>query len=169
MYKSRYSVISLALLAVVAATVAVPARGAEQQGELIAVLQSDAPPAEKAITCKRLAIYGDKEAVPTLAALLPNAELASWARIALEAIPDPEAGEALCGAIDDLEGRLLIGVINSVGIRREAKAVDQLAGRLKDADSGVGAAAAPARGRIAGAPAAKVWVGGRAGAPEKYP
>jgi len=167
MIKSRYIVISVALVAVVAAMVAAPARAAEQQSQLIAVLESDAPPAEKAITCKRLAIYGDKQAVDALAALLPNRELASWARIALEAIPDAEAGEALCEAMDDLDGRLLVGVINSIGVRREAKAVDQLAGRLKDADAQVASAAALALGRIAGPKATKALEQSLAGAPPK--
>src|SRR5512140_55138 len=57
------------------------------EASLIAVLQSDATPAEKAITCKRLAVFGSEAAVPALAPLLVNPELASWARIALEAIP----------------------------------------------------------------------------------
>ena len=55
------------------------------------MLRSDAPPQDKAIPCKQLAIYGSKEAVPALAALLSNPELASLARIALEAIPEPAA------------------------------------------------------------------------------
>src|SRR5437763_1340864 len=68
---------------------------ADKQRKLIAILQSDAPPQDKAIPCKQLAIYGDKEAVPALAPLLANKDLASWARIALEAIPGPEADQAL--------------------------------------------------------------------------
>ena len=44
---------------------------ADKQRKLIAVLQSDAPPQEKAIPCKQLAIYGNKDAVPALAPL-PN-------------------------------------------------------------------------------------------------
>ena len=54
-----------------------------------------APPAEKALACKQLAIYGAKDAVPALAPLLSDPELASWARIALEAIPGPAADAAL--------------------------------------------------------------------------
>src|SRR3954468_7924703 len=72
---------------------------AEKQRKLIAILQSDAPPQDKAIPCKQLAIYGDKEAVPALAPLLANKELASWARIPLEAIPGPEADQALRDAL----------------------------------------------------------------------
>ena len=129
---------------------------ADKQRKFIAILQSDAPPQDKAIPCKQLAIYGDKEAVPALAPLLADKDLASWARIALEAIPGPEADEALRAAVPQLKGNLLIGTINSIGIRRDAKAVQVLAGKLSDADVEVVAAAAAALGKISGAEAAKV-------------
>jgi HEAT repeat protein len=121
---------------------------------LIRVLQSDAPPAEKAIACKQLAIYGSKDAVPSLAALLPNPDLSSWARIALEAIPDPSAVAALREAMGKVQGRLLIGVMNSIGYRRDAQAIKGLAAKLADADVEVAAAAAAALGRIGGQEAA---------------
>ena len=121
----------------------------KSQKELIAVLTSpDSPPADKAITCKQLMRIGDAEAVPALAALLTDEQLAAWARIALEAIPDPAADEALREAASRLEGRLLVGVVNSIGMRRDAKAVDLLSKKLTDADAEVAAAAAVALGRI---------------------
>lgn len=134
---------------------AVQDQGPVSESKLIAVLTSNAPPQEKAITCKQLAIHGSKDAVPALAALLPDKELASWARIALEAIPGPAADDALRAALGKVQGRLLVGVINSIGVRRDAKAVDALAERLKDGDADVASAAAAALGRIGGAPAAK--------------
>src|SRR5687767_4335189 len=70
----------------------------EQEKELLAVLRSEAPKAEKAIACKRLAIHGSSTAVDELAKLLPDPELHSWARIALEAIPGAEANEAFRAA-----------------------------------------------------------------------
>src|SRR5688572_9390701 len=85
---------------------------AEKEAKLIAILKSDAPPQDKAIPCKQLAIYGTKNAVPVLAPLLADKDLASWARIALEAIPGPEADEALRAAVPKLSGVLLIGTIN---------------------------------------------------------
>ncbi len=126
-----------------------------RERKLISVLQSDAPPQEKATTCKKLAIYGTKDAVPALAPLLANEQLASWARIALEVIPDPAADEALRAALPKLQGKLLIGVINSIGVRRDAKATDGLAEKLKAADADVASAAAEALGHIGGDPAAK--------------
>src|SRR5687767_12692503 len=129
---------------------------ADKQRKLIAILQSDAPPQDKAIPCKQLAIYGNKDAVPALAPLLADKDLASWARIALEAIPGSEADEALRAAVPNLKGNLLIGTINSIGVRRDAKAVQTLAGKLGDADTEVIAAAAAALGKISGTEAAKV-------------
>ena len=128
---------------------------AERERELIQVLQSDAPKSEKAITCKFLAIYGGKAAVPVVAPLLADAELSSWARIALEAIPDPSADDALRAALEKVEGRLLVGVINSIRVRRDAKSVDPLIQKLKHSEVSVASAAAVALGQIGGDRAAQ--------------
>ncbi len=132
-----------------------PSASPEKEAELLAVLRSDAPGAEKAIACKLLAIHGSSEAVPDLARLLPDAQLASWARIALEAIPGTAADEALRKATDSLHGKLLVGTINSIGVRRDVNSVDPLVTRLDDADAEVASAAAVALGRIGNAAAAK--------------
>jgi HEAT repeat protein len=157
--KTLFTVMMM-LAGVVAAGAAPEAQisSADQQRKLIELLKSDAPPAEKAITCKRLAICGTKDAVPALAPLLADPQLASWARIALEAIPDAAAEDALCEALGKLQGRLLIGAINSLGVRRDAKAVPGLLGKLQDADADVASAAAEALGHIGGEPAAQALV-----------
>jgi len=127
---------------------ALPAAQRQAVQEQIALLQSDAPKAQKAMACRLLARWADKDAVPALAPLLADPELASWARIALEVIPGPEANAALRQAMDRLQGRLLIGVINSLAVRRDKEAVGKLQGRLQDADAEVAAAAAVALARI---------------------
>lgn len=126
-----------------------------KEADLIAILKSDAPKADKAITCKKLAVWGSEQAVPALAPLLADPELASWARIALEAIPGEAANQALRESLAQLKGRLLIGAINSLGVRRDAQALDALAAKLADADPEVAAAAAVALGRIGGTNAIK--------------
>ena len=73
----------------------------------------------------------------------------------MEAIPDPACDEALRKAEASLKGRLLIGVINSIGVRRDAQAVDALVARLGDPDAEVATAAAAALGRIGGDAAAQ--------------
>ena len=137
----------------------------KEQG-LINVLSSEtAPAADKAMACKQLAIHGTNAAVPDLAKLLPNEQFSSWARIALEAIPGPEADTALRTAAESLEGRLLIGMINSIGVRRDAGSVEVLAKRLQDKDTEVVNAAAVALGRIGNAPATESLTKALASAP----
>jgi len=136
------------------------ARAADpQEAALLAILRSDAPGGEKAIACKKLAIHGSSEAVPDLAKLLSDPQLSSWARTALESIPGQASDEALRKAAESLEGRLLIGMINSIGVRRDAGAVTLLTKRLQDKDAAdieVTSAAAVALGRIGTPEAAKV-------------
>jgi HEAT repeat protein len=123
---------------------------------LIAILQTaDSPKADKAITCKKLAIFGSEDAVPALAPLLEDEELISWARIALEAIPGPEADAALRDALGKLKGRSLVGVVNSLGVREDAKAVPDLVELLKDSDTLVATSAAASLGKIGGDAATK--------------
>ncbi|MCP4169790.1 MAG: PBS lyase [Fuerstiella sp.] len=132
-----------------------PDTSPEKEKELLAVLRSDAPASEKAIACKNLAIYGSAAAVADLAKLLPDPQLSSWARISLEAIPDEAADQALLDASESLEGKLLVGMINSIGFRENAKAVGSLTAKLQNADADVAAAAAVALGHIGNAAATK--------------
>jgi HEAT repeat protein len=137
------------------------------QRELLKLLQSDAPPQDKAIACKKLAIYGTKDAVPALAALLSDPQLSSWARIALEAIPDPSVDAALREAAGKLQGSLLVAVINSVRYRRDAQAIPLLANHLKDPNADVAIAAAAALGHIGGDAAARALEASLADAPAR--
>lgn len=138
----------------------------EKEKELIALLKSDAPKADKAIACKKLAIDGSDQAVPELAKLLSDEQLASWARIALEAIPGSAADEALRKGTESLAGKLLVGTLNSIGVRRDAGAVELLTGRLQDKDADVASAAAVALGRIGNDAATKSLRSALATAPE---
>lgn len=126
------------------------------EAALLAVLRSDAPADQKALTCKRLAIDGSSAAVADLAPLLHDPQLASWARIALEAIPGPAADAALRQAAESLEGRLLVGTLNSIGVRRDANAVALLTAQLQKPDADAASAAAVALGRIGNAAALTV-------------
>jgi len=148
----QYSIALLAALVAVALTIptAQAANGPDpaKEKELLATLRSDGPEADKALACKHLAVHGSKDAVADLAKLLSNERLASWSRIALEVIPGPEADEALRESSKTLNGRLLVGVLNSLGVRRDAGSVELLTGRLKDQDADVASAAAVALGRV---------------------
>ncbi len=143
-----------------------PAAELPPERALIAVLQSPADPADKALACRQLAIRGTRNAVPVLAPLLADTNLASWARIALEAIPDPAADAALREAAGKLQGRLLVGVLNSLGRRRDPQGVPVLTARLRDADPEVAGAAAVALGHIGNEAAAAALKARLADAPE---
>jgi HEAT repeat protein len=122
-----------------------------QEERLLAILAADAPPQEKSAACRELARIGTRQAVPVLAPLLVDGNLSDMARFALEPIADPAADEALRGALGKVTGRLLVGVISSLGVRRDAAAVEPLAGLLTDPDPEVAQAAARALGCIGGA------------------
>ena len=151
--------ISAAMLAVVAAAglaVAQDPPATSREQALVAVLRSETPEAEKALAFKGLAIHGSPACIGDVASYLGNERLASWARITLEAIPGDDASAALRAAAagGKLSGRLLVGVINSLGVRHDAAAVPLLSTRLGDADAAVAAAAAAALGTIGTAAAA---------------
>jgi HEAT repeat protein len=142
-----------------------PTAGSEKESRFISTITSSAGPAEKALACKNLAIYGSQAAVPALEPLLQDRELSSWARIALEAIPGAAADAALRGAAGRLEGRLLVGVLNSIGVRKDAKAVKTLEPHLESSDKDVATAAAVALGHIGGDEASKALLAALAKAP----
>jgi len=129
---------------------------ASREQELLAVIRSETPEADKALAFKGLAVHGSPACVGDVAKYLGNERLASWARITLEAIPGEEAAAALRAAAADanLGSRLRVGVINSLGVRRDAAAVSLLTTRLGDADPNVASAAAAALGKIGTAEAA---------------
>jgi hypothetical protein len=110
---------------------------------------------QKAIACKKLSIVGGKEAVQPMAALLNHPQLSCYARFGLEPNPDPSVDDALRAALPKLKGRLQIGVITSIGVRKDAKALDILTKLIDDADPEVGGAAAASVGMIGGLAAAK--------------
>ena len=148
-----HSALIITLIAAAFSSTAIARNVSKEEQAQIAVLQSDVAASAKAIACKHLAIHGSDAAVPELAKLLPDPKLSSWARIALEAIPGAAVDEALRKASETLTGRQLLGVINSIGNRRDADAVDLLVKRLEDKDVNVASAAAVALGKIANQPA----------------
>ncbi|MBI3850995.1 MAG: HEAT repeat domain-containing protein [Verrucomicrobia bacterium] len=123
--------------------------------KLIGVLKSKAGRKEKADACRELAVIGTSKAVPVLVGLLADEELTHMARYALETIPDPGVDQALRGELTRLKGRPLVGVIGSLGVRKDAKAVKPLSQLLGHTDPEVAQAAARALGKIGTAEAAK--------------
>jgi len=118
---------------------------------LIGILaDANATEFRKAKACVRLGELGAKEAAPALAALLGDEHLSVYARYGLEPIDDPSAGEALRSALSGLDGVRLIGVVNSIGKRRDAAASEALVKMMRGPDAELARAAAAALGGIGG-------------------
>lgn len=117
--------------------------------ELIRVLESDAAPQSKALACQQLAVAGKAAAIPALAALLKDKQLTDYARSGLQLMGDPAAVEALRKSLPDLSGGALCGVIDSLGILRDAAAVPMLAKLASGAPDEPAKEALAALGKIA--------------------
>lgn len=119
------------------------------QDKLVAILgDAGASVYAKAKACQALGMKGDESAVPALAALLADPQLSHYARYGLEPMPGPAADEALRAAMGKVKGKLLVGVINSIGCRRDKQAIEALGKLLDDADLEVARAAGDALARI---------------------
>lgn len=123
--------------------------------ELLAIVQSEAELAARARALQQLALIATPDAVPVLAKLLGDEKLGQYARDVLELMPDAAAGEALRGALGTLKGNALIGVVNSLGVRRDEKAVSALR-PLAEGGPEIAAPALLALGRIGTADAMRV-------------
>jgi len=124
-------------------------------GRLIATAADPAATeAAKDFAFDQLRIAGTRAQVPALARLLYDPKSADRSRMALQAIPDEAAGEALRRAVDKLDGDVRIGVINALGARRDRAAVEALAKLAAAADAETAVAAVRALGTIGSAEAA---------------
>ncbi|HWV99553.1 MAG TPA: HEAT repeat domain-containing protein [Candidatus Acidoferrum sp.] len=123
---------------------------ADEEQDLLNVLNSNTGAPQKCDACQKLRLVGTVKSVPALAALLTDAPTAHPARYALEGMPFPEAVAALREAFAKASGEIKAGLIDSLGWRRDAAAVPLLSKSLSDSDRIVASAAASALGRIGG-------------------
>lgn len=123
--------------------------------DLVAVLKAGGDRKQSADACRELAQIGSPEAIAPLAALLADENLNHMARYALEPIDSPAVDQAFRDAVPKLTGRPLAGVVTSLGVRRDAKAVKLLTPLLVHSDPNVAQAAARALGDIGNLEAAE--------------
>lgn len=116
---------------------------------LISILKApDTTKEAKRYICKWLVIVGSEECVPAVAELLTDPKLSHPARIALEPMNNAAAGAALRNALSKVDGKLLAGVISSIGVRRDVQAVALLKRFLTHQDPIVVETAMAALGQI---------------------
>jgi HEAT repeat protein len=144
-----------------------PDQQKELSAKLSAVLGTDAKDAGKDYVCRKLSLIGSAANVPAISPLLTNETLSHMARYALERIPAPEAVAAMRDALPKVSGILKQGVINSLGVRRDAQSTTALVALLADKDTGVAGAAVAALGNIGTPEAAKALGAFQAKAPKE--
>jgi type 1 glutamine amidotransferase len=133
-----------------------PAELRRIEKSLIGVLESDAKYAGKQFVCRKLSIIGTEQSVPTLSKMLVDKKLSDMARYALERIPGNAVNEALRAGLAETSGKTKVGIINSLGERRDARAVSALGKLISDSDEIVAEAAASALGKIRGSRATEI-------------
>jgi hypothetical protein len=130
------------------------ARRKDLETKLAAVLGSQTPQCAKDFACRKLSLIGTASSVPALAKLLTDEKLSHMSRYALERMSCTEAVQALRDALPKAGGVTKAGIVNSLGVRRDAASLAALAGLLGDANQPIATAAAAALGAIGTAEAA---------------
>jgi len=139
----------------------VESAGADQkpalEGKCVAILESsEATMPAKEFACRMLRYVGSAKCVPAVAKLLTDAELSHMGRWALQGVADPAAEKALLNAMGKTSGDVRVGIIETLGERRGAAALDSLAALLGDNDAAIVEGALKAIGKIGGPKAADV-------------
>ncbi len=99
--------------------------------------------------CRQLGTIGSKKSIEPLATLLHGDErLAHMARYGLETNPDSAVDEVLRKAMDGAKGRNLMGIMLSLGERRDTKSIDLIAKHLGSPDKEISGFAAKSLGQI---------------------
>ncbi len=131
----------------------------QAETRFIAFLKSDATLAGKDFICRQLSLMGSEASVPVLSGMLLKTDTAEMARYALEGIPGPGVDRALRAALAKTSGKTRIGIINTLGLRRDAAAVPLLRPLASGTDEATAGAAWFALAGIADANAVKVLDG----------
>ena len=122
---------------------------AELEAALLAVLKDE----QAALSARELAgellrEVAGSQSLAVLGELLLHERLSRTARSVLEAMPDGEAVDVLVKALPEAKGSIRLGIMDSLGRRGGAKAVEPLAGLLTAQEERVFATAAAALAAI---------------------
>ncbi|WP_425398704.1 HEAT repeat domain-containing protein [Aeoliella sp.] len=121
--------------------------------DLLEVLRSDASDADKSHACRQLQSLGTEQSIPLLGQMLCEPGVSHAARMALGSMPSLKASEALRENLAKTDGLTRIGIIHTLGTRRDAEAADAigelLAAALQEGDAELISACCIALGKTA--------------------
>lgn len=124
--------------------------------KFIEFLNSDATLDGKAFICKKLALLGTRNSINTLGKMLIKDDTSEIARLALEQVANPSVDELLRRSASKTSGDTQIGIVDTIGSRQDAKAVDMLGKFVSSKDPKLQAAALTALGEIANSKASTI-------------
>ncbi|MFH0758202.1 MAG: HEAT repeat domain-containing protein [Bacteroidota bacterium] len=124
----------------------------ETERMMLDFLGSDATLAGKRMICRELGIIGSEASVPVLSTMLSNPGMGETALLALEKIPGADADEALRAALRQSGDQMKVTLLNSLALRKDVQAIEQIRELTGDPDRQVAGAAIAALGTI-GSPA----------------
>ncbi len=132
-----------------------PDQYAKIEAKLLAVLEApDATFPAKQYVCQSLRTVGSSKCVPAVAKLLTDEKLSHVARQVFLGMNDPAVADALQKAIGQTTGNLRIGIVNTIGDRRDVQSLPALATLLAGNDEPTSRVVLNAIGKTGGAPAA---------------
>ena len=139
----------LALPTLFACLLGATAVRADDVAALLKVIQAnETSDVDRANAFEKIGDIAGVDAVQPLAGYLSDKKWGHYSRFALQKMEGQEVADALLQSLDALEGNLKLGVIDTIGRRRDPIAITRLAKLLKDPDAKVAAAAAVALGGI---------------------
>jgi len=129
-----------------------------EKGLIGVVASKDATQTGKAIACRMLQQVGTEACIPAVSALLGDEILSHYARLVLERLKSPKADAAMRDALAGASDSVAIGLLGSLGERRDTEAVPAAARLARSEKTAVAEAAIRALGAIGGSQAAEVLV-----------
>jgi HEAT repeat protein len=126
------------------------------ENKLVGFLESDTTLAAKLAACRHLREIGSAASVPVLGKMLLQEKTSDMARYALEKIPGVEAERALVKGLSKPDGKIRLGIIDTLGNRRARNSVSHLAKEMSGPDVKSAIASAKALGQIASPEASAV-------------
>ncbi len=126
------------------------------EDKLIGVLTSKTSTQDgKSIACRFLQRIGTERCIPAVSALLDDEILCHYARLALERLECESADKAMREALLNVPDSAKIGILGSLGVRRDRNSVGRVRTLTTSRNPAVAAAAIEALGKIGGPEAAK--------------
>ena len=122
----------------------------EIENQCLELLRTEISLAGKQFICKQLSLMGSEKAIPVLTEMLLDKTTSDMARYALERIPGTAVDEALRGALSGTDGLIKIGIINTLGQRRDLESVPLIRGLIYGPDPEIAQTSIAALGQITG-------------------